>query len=90
MAYDFMKNFITFETFEDEERFGRLFQAFEDTLKEVEETEGSFSDGEIMQALDLVGFNLFRDNWEEFKKLEMHRDLSMMEFGRGKKKKFLH
>ena len=90
MAYDFMKNFITFESFEDEERFGRLFQALEDTIREVEETDGDFSDGEIIQALDLIGFNLFRDSWEEFKKLEMNRDLSNMEYGRNKKRKFIN
>ena len=90
MAYDYMKNFITFESFEDEERFGRLFQALGDTIREVEEMEGDFSDGEIIQALDLIGFNLFRDSWEEFKKLELNRDLSLMEFGRNKKRKLIN
>lgn len=87
MAYDFLKNFMSFE---DEERFGRLCQALEDVIHETEETEGKLSDGEIMQALDMIGFNLFRDNWEEFKKVKMNRDLSMMEFGRRKNRRFLN
>ena len=30
------------------------------------------SDFEVMQAMDFVGFNLYRDNWEEFKKIELY------------------
>jgi hypothetical protein len=87
MAYDFLKNFMMFE---DEDRFGRLCQAVEDAIREFEETEGKFSDAEIMQMLDAIGFNLFRDSWEEFKKLELHRDLSTMGLGRGKPKKLIN
>lgn len=87
MAYDFLKNFMSFE---DEERFGRLCQALEDVIRETEETEGKLSDGEIMQALDIIGFNLFRDNWEEFKKVEWHRNLSTMDLHKNKGKKLLH
>ena len=32
---------------------------------------------EVMQAMDFVGFNLYRDNWEEFKKIELPRDFSL-------------
>ncbi len=31
-----------------------------------------------LQALDFVGFNLFRDNWDEFKKMDLCRDLSYL------------
>ena len=53
-------------------------------------SEGKVNDAEIMQALDMVGFNLFRDSWEEFKKVDMQRDFSLMEFNRNRPKKFLH
>ncbi|MFQ5716304.1 MAG: hypothetical protein ACE5GQ_04320 [Nitrospinales bacterium] len=76
--------------FDDEERFYRLFQAIENVIQEVEEGEGKLSDGEIMQALDFVGFNLFRDDWEEFKKMELNRDLSSMNFRGRKGKNLLH
>lgn len=87
MAYDFLKNFMMFE---DEDRFGRLCQAVEELIREFEEAEGKVSDAEIMQMLDVIGFNLFRDSWEEFKKLELHRDLSAMGLGRDKPKKLLN
>ena len=51
---------------------------------------GNFSDFEIIQALDFIGFNLFRDSWEEFKKLEMNRDLSKMQLGKSKFRKLLN
>jgi hypothetical protein len=50
--------------FEDEERFVRLCETIEDVIREMGEGGGRPSDFEIMQALDFVGFNLFRDNWE--------------------------
>ena len=87
MSYDFLKNFLMLE---DEERFNRLCQAFEDIVREFEDSEGKVNDSEIMQALDMVGFNVFRDSWEEFKKIDMQRDFSLMEFTRNKTKKFLH
>ena len=44
-----------------------------------------------MQALDYVGFNLFRDNWEEYKKMDMmNRDQSFSSTFKGKDKRFLH
>ncbi len=87
MSYDFMKNFLVLE---DEERFGRFCQAFEEVVREFEDAEGKINDSEIMQALDMVGFNLFRDAWEEFKKIDMQRDFSSNEFNRNKPKNFLH
>ena len=87
MSYDFLKNFLMLE---DEERFSRLCQAFEDVVREFEDSDGKFNDSEIMQALDMVGFSLFRDSWEEFKKIDMQRDFALTEFSRNKSKKFLH
>jgi len=37
-----------------------------------------------------VGFNLFRDNWEEFKKMEMNRDLGGLNSSNSKDKNYLH
>ena len=87
MGYDFLKNFLMLE---DEERFGRLCEAFEEVVRDFVGSEGKVNDAEIMQALDMVGFNLFRDSWEEFKKVDMQRDFSLMEFNRNRPKKFLH
>ena len=90
MAYDCMKDFMVFESLEDEERFIKLFQSLEETIRGIEEKEGNFSDFEIIQALDFIGFNFFRDSWEEFKKLEMNRDLSKMQLGKSKFRKLLN
>ena len=68
MSFDFMKDFMMFE---DEERFAGLCEQIEDTIRDIEAGEGKVSELEIMQALDFVGFNLFRDNWEEHKKMDM-------------------
>ena len=68
MTFDFMKDFMMFE---DEERFVGLCEQLEEVIREVDGGEGKVSELEIMQALDYVGFNLFRDNWEEYKKMDM-------------------
>ena len=87
MAYDFLKNFMMFE---DEERFNRLCQAFEDLVHDFEDNEGKVPDAEIMQVLDMVGFSMFRDSWEEFKKLDMNRNLSISQANKGNGKRYLH
>ena len=61
VAYDFLKNFMVFE---DEEKFNRLCQALEDVIRDVENSDGKFSEVEVMQAFDIVCFNQFRDSWE--------------------------
>jgi hypothetical protein len=76
--------------FEDEERFVRFCETIEDAIREMDADEDRFSDFEIMQAMDFVGFNLFRDNWEEFKKMETARDLSTLNFKKERAKKHLH
>ncbi len=87
MAFDFMKNFLMFE---DDERFGRLCEAIEESIREFDNDEEKFSEAEIMQALDLVGFNLFRDDWEEFKKMEATRDLTFIDPAKNKGKRLIN
>ncbi|MFQ5443976.1 MAG: hypothetical protein ACE5EK_05095 [Nitrospinales bacterium] len=87
MSYDFMKNLMSFE---DEERFGRLCQAIEDVINDFEENEGEIPEADVMQALDFIGFNLFRDDWEEFKKLVLPRDMMIKDFAKNKGKKLLN
>ncbi|NIQ02705.1 MAG: hypothetical protein GWM98_22065 [Nitrospinaceae bacterium] len=89
MSFDFMKSMLHWE---DEERFARLCEYIEDVIHDAksEAGENKISDLELMQALDFVGFNLFRDNWEEFKKMETHRNLGSMSSSNAKDKNLLH
>jgi hypothetical protein len=88
MSFDFMKDFMMFE---DEERFAGLCEQIEDAIREVDGGDGKVSELEIMQALDYVGFSLFRDNWEEYKKMDMmNREQPYPNSTQGKDKKFLH
>jgi hypothetical protein len=75
---------------DDEERFAKLCEAIEDAIREMGADEDRFSDFEIMQAMDFVGFNLFRDNWEEFKKMETARDLSTLNFKKERSKNHIN
>ena len=74
MAFDFMKDLIFWE---DEERFLRLCENLDAVIQDArsEAGENEMTELEVMQALDHIGFNLFRDNWEEFKKMNFDRDL---------------
>ena len=88
MGFDFMKDFMMFE---DEEKFAGLCEQIEEAIRDVTSGDSKFSEIEIMQALDYVGFNLFRDNWEEYKKMDMmNRDQSDPSNLKGKDKRFLH
>lgn len=88
MSFDFMKDFMMFE---DEERFAGLCEQIEEAIRDVDGGESKVSELEIMQALDYVGFNLFRDNWEEYKKMDMmNRNQSYPSFFKGKDKRSLH
>ncbi len=88
MGFDFLKNMPHWE---DDERFAQLCERIEEVIRETVKQEGQekVSELELMQALDYVGFNLFRDSWDEFKKMEFSR-----EFGRhtdsGGDKNYLH
>ncbi|MBJ79282.1 MAG: hypothetical protein CMH80_06165 [Nitrospinae bacterium] len=87
MSFDFMKNPMMFD---DEERFVKLCEIIEDAIRETDDGEGKFSDLEVMQAMDFVGFNLFRDNWEEFKKMESSREFNTGEIKNSDNKKFIN
>jgi hypothetical protein len=87
MSFDFMKNPMMFD---DEERFVKLCETIEDAIRETDDGEGKFSDLEVMQAMDFVGFNLFRDNWEEFKKMESSREFNVGEIKNSDNKKFIN
>ena len=87
MSFDFTKKHMMFD---DEEKFVKLCESIEDAIRENDEGEGKYSDLEVMQAIDFVGFNFFRDGWEEFKKVESHRELSLKEFNKSSSKKFIN
>ena len=88
MSFDFMKEFMMFE---DEERFAGLCEQIEEVIRDLEAGENKVSELEIMQALDFVGFNLFRDNWEEYKKMDMmNRDQSYPTSFKGRNKRLLN
>ncbi|HAK38142.1 MAG: hypothetical protein QGG38_04290 [Nitrospinaceae bacterium] len=87
MSFDFMKNPTMFD---DEERFVKLCETIEDAIRETDDGEGKFSDLEVMQAIDFVGFNLFRDNWEEFKKMESPREFNGADVKKPDDKKYIN
>lgn len=89
MSFDFMKNILHWE---DEERFARLCENLEEVIHEARAEAGDnrISDLELMQALDFVGFNLCRDSWEEFKKMDFNRDFGSSSGSSSKEKNFLH
>jgi len=66
MAFDFMKDSMM----SDDKKFVKLCESIEDCIRKVDGGEGRYSDLEIMQAINFVGFNFFRDDWEEFKKID--------------------
>jgi len=74
MSFDFLNHLMFWE---DEERFVRLCEGIEEVIREAQSDAGEnqITELEIMQALDHIGFSLYRDNWEEFKKMEFNRDL---------------
>jgi len=79
MAFDFMKNSMM----SDDEKFVKLCESIEDCIREVDDGEGRYSDLEIMQAINFVGFNFFRDDWEEFKKIDSSKDGSFEMLKKG-------
>ena len=88
MSFDFLKNITHWE---DEERFARICESLEDIIREAqgEISEEKVNDLELMQALDFVGFNLFRDNWDEFKKMDLNRDLGYLNLP-NRDKNYIH
>ena len=63
MPFNFMKDSMLSD---DDTRFVKLCESIEDSIREVDDGEGKYSDLEIMQAINFVGFSFFRDDWEEF------------------------
>ena len=70
MPFDFMKNPMMY----DDEKFVKLCESIEDAIRDADDGEGKYSDLEVMQAINFVGFNFFRDDWEEFKKMDSSRE----------------
>lgn len=87
MSFDFMKNPMMFD---DEERFVKLCENIEDAIRETDDGEREYSDLEVMQAMDFVGFNLFRDNWEEFKKMESSNEFCLRGIKKQNRKKYIN
>ena len=87
MPFDFSRKPMMFD---DEEKFVKLCESIEEAIREVDEGEGKFSDLEVMQAIDFVGFSLFRDDWEEFKKMVPPREMESREFNKSSGKKFIN
>lgn len=89
MSFDFMKNVLHWE---GEERFTQLCENLEEVIQEARAEAGDnpIYDLELMQAIDFVGFNLCRDSWEEFKKMDFNRDLGSSSGANSKEKNFLH
>jgi hypothetical protein len=86
MSFDFMENSLI----DDDARFMNLCQLIEDAIKTVDAGDSKYTDLEVMQAIDYVGFNFFRHDWVEFKKIDSTEDIA---FGRYKKpdgKKFIN
>ena len=73
MPFDFMKNSLMPD---DDIKFMKLCEAIEDCIRDADDGEGKYSDLEIMQAINFVGFNFFRDDWEEFKKIDSSKESS--------------
>ena len=87
MPFDFSKKPMLFD---DEERFIKLCESIEDVIREIDDGGGKYSDLEVMQAIDFVGFSFFRDDWEEFKKVESPRELGIKNLNQSNSKKFLN
>ena len=87
MPFDFMKNFMMLE---DEERFITMCESIEEVIREAYGDKDKVSDFEIMQVLDYVGFNLFRDDWDEYKKMDFPRDISLGDNCKNRGKRLIH
>ena len=74
MPFDFMNKSMIFD---DDTRFVKLCESIEDAIRDADDGEGKYSDLEVMQAINFVGFNFFRDDWEEFKKIDSSKDGSI-------------
>ena len=73
MPFNFMKDSMKSD---EDTRLMKLCESIEDCIREIDDGEGKYSDLEIMKAINFVGFNFFRDDWEEFKKIDSSQDPS--------------
>ena len=73
MPFDFMENSLM----DDDARFINLCQGIEDAIKANDAGASKYSDLEVMQAIDFVGFNFFRHDWVEFKKIDSSEDIGL-------------
>ena len=71
MPFDFMNKSMIFD---DDTRFVKLCESIEDAIRDADDGEEKYSDLEVMQAINVVGFSFFRDDWEEFKKMDSSRE----------------
>ena len=86
MPFDFMENSLI----DDDARFVNLCQIIEDAIKTVDAGGSKYTDLEVMQAIDFVGFNFFRHDWVEFKKIDSTEDIGFGGYKKPDGKKFIN
>ena len=86
MSFDFMENSLI----DDDARFMNLCQTIEDAIKTIDGGESTYTDLEVMQAIDFVGFNFFRHDWVEFKKIDSSEDIRLGGHKKPDGKKFIN
>ena len=86
MSFDFMENSLI----DDDARFMNLCQLIEDAIKTVDARDSKYTDLEVMQAIDFVGFNFFRHDWVEFKKIDSSEDIGFGSYKKPDGKKFIN
>jgi hypothetical protein len=86
MPFDFMENSLI----DDDARFMNLCQIIEDAIKTVDAGASQYTDLEVMQAIDFVGFNFFRHDWVEFKKIDSTEDIGFGGYKKPDGKKFIN
>ena len=86
MPFNFMEN----SSVDDDARFMNLCQIIEDAIKTVDDGANNYTDLEVMQAIDFVGFNFFRHDWVEFKKIDSSEDIGLGGYKKPDGKKFIN
>jgi hypothetical protein len=86
MPFDFIENSLI----DDDSRFINLCQSIEEAIKAADAGASKYSDLEVMQALDFVGFDFFRHDWVEFKKIDSSEDIGFGGYKKPDGKKFIN
>ena len=86
MPFDFMENSLI----DDDAKFMNLCQTIEDAIKSADAGANNYTDLEVMQAIDFVGFNFFRHDWVEFKKIDSTEDIGFGGYKKPDGKKFIN